>query len=276
MVLPITLPSVLTSGAIDRARSRLSRSAAAWTGPWRPGAGRHHPRVGWRSAAQSSGYPWQRSRGSSSRLQDLDLVTRAEPKRSGSSRSSPPSHSSRPISAILYAVCQAEQRFVAISAAGFAGSATTLATMLLLWDYPGSARARCRQPDRPDRGLGDSSGRYDPRCARSTARTATAWPTRAVRAPRRTPYGRSGRSSAECGRRSGRRLAPRPWVGQRAALRGRPGSRPDRRHRASLGFGDLPGARAVHARRWSSDALALDSRSGPYASRRRSSCPWRC
>ncbi len=41
------------------------------------------------------------------------------------------------ISAILFAVCQAEQRFLAMSAASFAGPATTLATMLLLWDSLG-------------------------------------------------------------------------------------------------------------------------------------------
>jgi putative peptidoglycan lipid II flippase len=37
------------------------------------------------------------------------------------------------ISAILLAVCQAEQRFVAISAAAIAGTTTTLVTMLLAW-----------------------------------------------------------------------------------------------------------------------------------------------
>ena len=41
------------------------------------------------------------------------------------------------ISPILSAVCQAEGRFVAMSAASFAGAATTLATMLLLWDSIG-------------------------------------------------------------------------------------------------------------------------------------------
>lgn len=38
------------------------------------------------------------------------------------------------ISAVLYAVFQAEQRFIAMSAATFVGSATTLAIMLLLWE----------------------------------------------------------------------------------------------------------------------------------------------
>jgi putative peptidoglycan lipid II flippase len=38
------------------------------------------------------------------------------------------------ISPILFAVCQAEGRFVAMSAANFAGAATTLATMIILWD----------------------------------------------------------------------------------------------------------------------------------------------
>lgn len=38
------------------------------------------------------------------------------------------------ISAILFAVCQVEQRFFAMSTASFAGSATTLVTMLLLWE----------------------------------------------------------------------------------------------------------------------------------------------
>lgn len=41
------------------------------------------------------------------------------------------------ISAILFAICQVEQRFVAMSVASFAGSATTLATMLLLWNSLG-------------------------------------------------------------------------------------------------------------------------------------------
>lgn len=41
------------------------------------------------------------------------------------------------ISAILFAICQAEQRFVAISAAAIAGTATTLVTMLLLWERLG-------------------------------------------------------------------------------------------------------------------------------------------
>jgi len=37
------------------------------------------------------------------------------------------------VSAILFAVCQAEQRFFLMSVAGFAGQASALATMLLLW-----------------------------------------------------------------------------------------------------------------------------------------------
>lgn len=41
------------------------------------------------------------------------------------------------ISAILFAVCQAEQRFLAISVASFSGPACTLATMLLLWNSLG-------------------------------------------------------------------------------------------------------------------------------------------
>jgi putative peptidoglycan lipid II flippase len=41
------------------------------------------------------------------------------------------------ISPILFAVCQAEGRFVAMSAASFAGAATTLATMVILWDSIG-------------------------------------------------------------------------------------------------------------------------------------------
>ena len=41
------------------------------------------------------------------------------------------------ISAILFAVCQAEQRFFEISAASIAGTATTLLTMLLAWDSLG-------------------------------------------------------------------------------------------------------------------------------------------
>jgi len=41
------------------------------------------------------------------------------------------------ISAILFAVCQAEQQFLTMSAASFAGPAATLATMLLLWDSMG-------------------------------------------------------------------------------------------------------------------------------------------
>lgn len=41
------------------------------------------------------------------------------------------------ISAVLVAVCQAEQRFVAIAGAGLAGSATTLVTMLVLWESLG-------------------------------------------------------------------------------------------------------------------------------------------
>ena len=41
------------------------------------------------------------------------------------------------MSAILLAVCQVEQRFLTISVAGFAGAAASLATMLLLWDQLG-------------------------------------------------------------------------------------------------------------------------------------------
>jgi putative peptidoglycan lipid II flippase len=41
------------------------------------------------------------------------------------------------VSAILLAVCQAEQRFVAISAAAIAGSITTVVTMLVTWDSLG-------------------------------------------------------------------------------------------------------------------------------------------
>lgn len=41
------------------------------------------------------------------------------------------------VSAILYAVCQAEQRFFVITATGFLGQASTLATMLLLWGAVG-------------------------------------------------------------------------------------------------------------------------------------------
>ena len=41
------------------------------------------------------------------------------------------------VSAILYSVCQAEEKFVAMSVATLAGSGTTLVTMLLLWEALG-------------------------------------------------------------------------------------------------------------------------------------------
>src|SRR4029079_19604581 len=41
------------------------------------------------------------------------------------------------VAAILYAVCQAEQRFSMISVTGFAGQAASLVTMLALWSTLG-------------------------------------------------------------------------------------------------------------------------------------------
>jgi putative peptidoglycan lipid II flippase len=136
MVLPISLPSVLTSGAVTAlvpvylaARSvdgvlearRLAGIILVWVAIGGAGI--------WLSLAAFAGVvialtgPGLSAAGRAEAVGFLQILA--------------PIAFVTAISAILYAVCQAEQRFAAISAAGFAGSATTLATMLLLWDSLG-------------------------------------------------------------------------------------------------------------------------------------------
>jgi putative peptidoglycan lipid II flippase len=136
MLLPLTLPTVLTSGATvalvpaylearqvggtTEAR-RLAGSILVWVGIG--GA------VIWLALAAFAGIaialtgPGLSDAGRAEAVGFLELLA--------------PIAFVTALSAILFAVCQAEQRFVVMSAVTFAGPATTLATMLLLWDSQG-------------------------------------------------------------------------------------------------------------------------------------------
>jgi len=136
MVLPITLPTVLTSGAMialvpaylearqvggTREARRLAGSILVWVGIG--GA------VIWLALAAFAGIAIAITGPGLSDVSRREAI--------GFLELLAPIAFVTALSAILFAVCQAEQRFVAMSVATFAGPATTLATMLLLWDTQG-------------------------------------------------------------------------------------------------------------------------------------------
>lgn len=136
LVLPTALPSILTSGAITalvpaylEARhnsglteaQRLAGAILVWTAI--AGAGIWIAVTALAVPAVAITGPGLTSAGRAEAVGFLQLLA--------------PLAFITAISAILFAVCQAEQRFLTMSAASFAGPAATLATMLLLWDSMG-------------------------------------------------------------------------------------------------------------------------------------------
>ena len=136
LVLPTALPSVLTSGAItalvpaylevrqaggvEDAR-RLAGTILVWVGI--AGAGVWLALAAFAGVAVAVTGPGLSSAAQSEAVSFLQLLA--------------PIAFVIAISAILFAVCQAEQRFLAISVARLSGTACTLLTMLLLWNSLG-------------------------------------------------------------------------------------------------------------------------------------------
>ncbi len=136
LVLPLALPSVLTSGAVTalvpaylEARHasgpiearRLAGTILVWVGL--AGAAIWIGLVVLADPVVSVTGPGLSAQGHAEAVAFLQLIA--------------PIAFVTAVSAILFAVCQAEQRFVVIALAGLTGQATTLAILLLFWDRVG-------------------------------------------------------------------------------------------------------------------------------------------
>ena len=144
------------------------------------------------------------------------------------------------VTAILYAVCQAEGRFGAIAVSTIAAPAVTLATMLVLWADMGLGALALGSLVGPIVGLlgppSIDNSRFDCPDPDPAPRSAS----RALPSPRCADNPGNRRPSTQCRRRPRDRVAPGPGRSQHPPLRRSSGTNADLGDRAGMGLGHLP------------------------------------